>query len=149
MLSTWCTGTQLLDIYRKELEVQAETLRSSYPNLSSLKDDDTRLFGLMDVMYAGAGNFKIGTIDDAINAGRELTLDDFLSNCTSENAFYNQICLLQCTVYTGNRHIILRHSIMFACQFNSLPRFCMRNKCIIKSGGTMPILRHIKCRHPA
>ena len=31
-----------------------------------------------------------GTIDDAINAGRELTLDDFLSNCTSENAFYNQ-----------------------------------------------------------
>ena len=90
MLSTWCTGTQLLDIYRKELEVQAETLRSSYPNLSSLKDDDTRLFGLMDVMYAGAGNFKIGTIDDAINAGRELTLDDFLSNCTSENAFYNQ-----------------------------------------------------------
>ena len=90
MLSTWCTGEQLLDIYTKELQVQVTELKKSYPNLADYEENDPRLFALIDVMYAGSGNFKIGTIDDAINAGRELTKEDFLSNCTSENPFYTQ-----------------------------------------------------------
>ena len=88
---TFATGEQLLDIYTQELEVNMEELRNSYPITETLDDEDTRLFALIDVMYAGGGNFKIGTIDDKLLAGDlDLTKEDFLSNCTNENAFYRQ-----------------------------------------------------------
>ena len=88
---TFATGTQLLDIYTQELQLNMDEVRSAYPVTESLDDEDTRLFALMDVMYAGPGNFVIGTIDDKLLAGDlELTKEDFLSNCTGENPFYTQ-----------------------------------------------------------
>ncbi len=88
---TFATGEQLLDIYTQELEVNMEEVRKEYPITESLDDEDTRMFALMDVMYAGGNNFKIGTIDDKLLAGDlDLTREDFLSNCTNENPFYRQ-----------------------------------------------------------
>ena len=88
---TFCTGTQLLDIYTQELQVNMDEIRKEYPITETLDDEDTRLFALIDVMYAGGDNFKIGTIDDKLLAGDlNLTKEDFLSNCTDENPFYSQ-----------------------------------------------------------
>ena len=90
-LQSFATGEQHLDIYTQELEANMKELRDTYPVLETLDDEDTRMFALMDVMYAGCGNFRIGTIDDKLMAGDlNLTREDFLSNCTSENAFYRQ-----------------------------------------------------------
>ena len=85
---TWCTGEELLDIFTQVLQAEIETLKTSYSCLESLEENDTKMFALIDVMYAGPGNFKIGTIDEHLERG--LTKEDFLSNCTSENDFYVQ-----------------------------------------------------------
>ena len=90
-LQSFATGEQHLDIYTQELEAVMKELRDTYPVLETVDDEDTRMFALMDVMYAGGGNFRIGTIDDKLMAGDlNLTREDFMSNCTSENAFFRQ-----------------------------------------------------------
>ena len=85
------TGEQLLDMYQQMLTSEIKALKETYPALANLEDDDTKLFGLLDVMYAGSGNFELGTIKGKIQSGDlNLTLEDFLSNAVPENTFYSQ-----------------------------------------------------------
>ncbi len=89
--SVYCTGEELLDIYQQLLEMEIKTLKDEFPALQDLDDEDTRIFGLIDVMYAGIGNFELGTIAGKLRAGDlDLTLDDFLSNAVPANTFYSQ-----------------------------------------------------------
>ena len=88
--NVFCTGEQLLDIYQQVLESEIQTLKTSFPALADLDDNDTRIFGLIDVQYAGVGNFEIGPMANKLRSGDlNLTLDDFLANATSENTFYS------------------------------------------------------------
>ena len=89
---SWCTGEQQLDIYTQELQSGIEELKQTFPALEGLDEEsDTRIFALLDVSYAGMGNMQIGTIYNKLKSGDlNLTLEDFKSNCTSENAFYRQ-----------------------------------------------------------
>ena len=89
--SVYCTGEELLDIYMQMLQLIIDELRKEYPVLETLEDNDTRIFGLIDVMYAGSDNFKIGTIAKKLKSGNlNLTKEDFLSNVTEANDFYKQ-----------------------------------------------------------
>ena len=84
-------GEQLLDMYQQMLTSEIKGLKETYSALADLEDDDTKLFGLLDVMYAGSKNFQLGPIEGKLkNGDLNLTLQDFLDNAVPENTFYSQ-----------------------------------------------------------